>query len=81
MYWLSLEINAGFVGHLTLHPFVRHIVGLSILDKMRSCLNKAKGHAIIKTFLTERLYPIKITGARSVIVFTTTFYALNLSRF
>ena len=50
LYWLSLEIHAGFIHHRTLQTLIREPIGLSILDENRPCFNEGKCHIVAHTF-------------------------------
>ncbi len=73
-----LEIDAGFIGHLALHPFVRHPVEPAVLDEVGAGFDEAEGHVIIHALLTKRLDPCEIAGPGTVIVLPAALDPLDL---
>ena len=65
----ALKIHAGFTGHSALQLLVWQVVAPAVLDEHGAGLDKAEGHVGIHAFLPERLDPIKIAGAGTIIVF------------
>ena len=74
----ALKIHAGFISHPALQLLAGQVVTLAVLDEHSAGLNKAEGHVGIHTFLPERLDPIKIAGAGTIIVFAAADDLLDL---
>ena len=65
----ALKIHAGFTGHPALQLLAGQMVTLAVLDEHGAGLNKAEGHVSFHAFLPERLDPIEIAGAGTIVVF------------
>lgn len=74
----ALKIHAGFTGHSALQLLVWQVVAPAVLDEHGAGLDKAEGHVGIHAFLPERLDPIKIAGAGTIIVFAAADNLLDL---
>lgn len=74
----ALKIHAGFTGHSALQLLVWQVVAPAVLDEHGAGLDKAEGHVGIHAFLPERLDPIEIAGAGTIIVFAAADDLLNL---
>ena len=74
----ALKIHAGFTGHSALQLLVWQVVAPAVLDEHGAGLDKAEGHIGIHAFLPERLDPIKIAGAGTIIVFAAADDLLDL---
>jgi len=74
----ALKIHAGFTGHSALQLLVWQVVAPAVLDEHGAGLDKAEGHVGIHAFLPERLDPIKIAGAGTIIVFAAADDLLDL---
>ena len=74
----ALKIHAGFTGHSALQLLAGQVVALAVLDEHSAGLDKAEGHVGIHAFLPERLDPIKIAGAGTIIVFAAADDLLDL---
>ena len=65
----SLKIHAGLISHPALQLLAGQVVTLAVLDEHGAGLNKAECYVGIHAFLPERLDPIKIAGAGTIVVF------------
>ena len=74
----ALKIHAGFTGHSALQLLVWQVVAPAVLDEHGAGLDKAEGHVGIHAFLPERLDPIKIAGAGTIVVFAAADDLLDL---
>lgn len=74
----ALKIHAGFTGHSALQLLVWQVVAPAVLDEHGAGLDKAEGHIGIHAFLPERLDPIKIAGAGTIVVFAAADDLLDL---
>ena len=74
----SLKIHAGLIGHPALQLLAGQVVAPAVLDEHGAGLDKAEGHVGIYAFLPERLDPIKIAGAGTIIVFAAADDLLDL---
>ena len=74
----ALIVHAGFISHPALQLLAGQVVTLAVLDEHGAGLDKAEGHVGIHAFLPERLDPIKIAGAGTIIVFTAADDLLDL---
>ena len=66
---LAFEVHAGLVGHPALQLLAGQVVAFTVFDEHSAGLDKAEGHVGIHAFLPERLDPIEIAGAGTIIVF------------
>ena len=74
----ALKIHAGFTGHSALQLLVWQVVAPAVLDEHGAGLDKAEGHIGIHAFLPERLDPIEIAGAGTIVVFAAADDLLDL---
>ena len=74
----ALKIHAGFTGHSALQLLAGQVVAFTVFDEHSAGLDKAEGHIGIHAFLPERLDPIKIAGAGTIIVFAAADDLLDL---
>ena len=74
----ALIVHAGFTGHSALQLLAGQVVAPAVLDEHGAGLDKAEGHVGIHAFLPERLDPIKIAGAGTIIVFAAADDLLDL---
>ena len=74
----ALKIHAGFISHPALQLLVWQVVAPAVLDEHGAGLDKAEGHVGIHAFLPERLDPIKIAGAGTIIIFAAADDLLDL---
>ncbi len=74
----ALKIHAGFTGHSALQLLVWQVVAPAVLDEHGAGLDKAEGHVGIHAFLPERLDPIEIAGAGTIVVFAAADDLLDL---
>ena len=74
----ALKIHAGFISHPALQLLVWQVVAPAVLDEHGAGLDKAEGHVGIHAFLPERLDPIKIAGAGTIVVFAAADDLLDL---
>ena len=74
----ALKIHAGFISHPALQLLAGQVVAPAVLDEHGAGLDKAEGHVGIHTFLPERLDPIKIAGAGTIVVFAAADDLLDL---
>ena len=75
---LAFEVHAGFTGHSALQLLVWQVVAPAVLDEHGAGLNKAEGHVSFHAFLPERLDPIEIAGAGTIVVFAAADDLLDL---
>ena len=75
----ALKIHAGFTGHSALQLLVWQVVAPAVLDEHSASLDKAECYVGIHAFLPERLDPIEIAGAGTIIVFAAADDLLDLS--
>ena len=74
----ALKIHAGFISHSALQLLAGQVVAPAVFDEHSASLDKAEGHVGIHAFLPERLDPIKIAGAGTIIVFAAADDLLDL---
>ena len=74
----SLKVHTGFISHSALQLLVGQVVAPAVLDEHGAGLDKAEGYIGIHAFLPERLDPIKIAGAGTIIVFAAADDLLDL---
>ena len=74
----ALKIHAGFISHPALQLLAGQVVAPAVLDEHGAGLDKAEGHVGIHAFLPERLDPIEIAGAGTIIVFAAADDLLDL---
>ena len=74
----SLKVHTGFISHSALQLLVWQVVAPAVLDEHGAGLDKAEGHIGIHAFLPERLDPIKIAGAGTIVVFAAADDLLDL---
>ena len=74
----SLKVHAGFTGHSALQLLVWQVVAFTVFDEHGAGLDKAEGHVGIHAFLPERLDPIEIAGAGTIVVFAAADDLLDL---
>lgn len=75
---LALKVHAGLGGHPALQLLVGQVVALAVFDEHGAGLDKAEGYIGIHAFLSERLDPIEITGAGTIVVFAAADDLLDL---
>lgn len=74
----ALKIHAGFISHPALQLFAGQVVAFTVFDEHSASLDKAEGHVGIHAFLPERLDPIEIAGAGTIVVFAAADDPLDL---
>ena len=74
----ALKIHAGFTGHSALQLLVWQVVAPAVLDEHGAGLDKAECYVGIHAFLPERLDPIEIAGAGTIVVFASADDLLDL---
>ena len=74
----SLKVHTGFISHPALQLLAGQVVTLVVLDEHGAGLNKAEGHVSFHAFLPERLDPIEIAGAGTIVVFAAADDLLDL---
>ena len=74
----SLKVHTGFISHPALQLLAGQVVAFTVFDEHSASLDKAEGHIGIHAFLPERLDPIKIAGAGTIIVFAAADDLLDL---
>ena len=74
----SLKVHTGFISHPALQLLAGQVVAFTVFDEHSASLDKAEGHVGIHAFLPERLDPIKIAGAGTIIVFAAADDLLDL---
>ena len=74
----ALKVHAGFISHPALQLLAGQVVAFTVFDEHSASLDKAEGHVGIHAFLPERLDPIKIAGAGTIIVFAAADDLLDL---
>ena len=74
----SLKVHTGFISHPALQLLAGQVVAFTVFDEHSAGLDKAEGHVGIHAFLPERLDPIKIAGAGTIIVFAAADDLLDL---
>lgn len=74
----ALIVHAGFTGHSALQLLAGQVVAFTVFDEHSAGLDKAEGHIGIHAFLPERLDPIKIAGAGTIVVFAAADDLLDL---
>ena len=74
----SLKVHTGFISHPALQLLAGQVVALAVLDEHGAGLNKAEGHVSFHAFLPERLDPIEIAGAGTIVVFAAADDLLDL---
>ena len=74
----ALKIHAGFISHPALQLLAGQVVAPAVLDEHGAGLDKAEGHVGIHAFLPERLDPIEIAGAGTIVVFAAADDLLDL---
>ena len=74
----ALIVHAGFISHPALQLLAGQVVAPAVLDEHGAGLDKAEGHIGIHAFLPERLDPIKIAGAGTIIIFAAADDLLDL---
>ena len=74
----SLKVHSGFISQPALQLLAGQVVAPAVLDEHGAGLDKAEGHVGIHAFLPERLDPIEIAGAGTIIVFAAADDLLDL---
>lgn len=74
----ALIVHAGFTGHSALQLLAGQVVAFTVFDEHSAGLDKAEGHIGIHAFLPERLDPIEIAGAGTIVVFAAADDLLDL---
>ena len=74
----SLKVHAGFTGHSALQLLVWQVVAFTVFDEHSASLDKAECYVGIHAFLPERLDPIEIAGAGTIVVFAAADDLLDL---
>ena len=74
----SLKVHTGFISHPALQLLAGQVVAFTVFDEHSAGLDKAEGHVGIHAFLPERLDPIEIAGAGTIIVFAAADDLLDL---
>ena len=74
----ALKVHTGFISHPALQLFAWQVVAFTVFDEHSAGLDKAECYVGIHAFLPERLDPIKITGAGTIIVFAAADDLLDL---
>lgn len=74
----ALIVHAGFISHSALQLLAGQVVAPAVLDEHGAGLDKAEGYVGIHAFLPERLDPIEIAGAGTIIVFAAADDLLDL---
>ena len=78
-YLFSLMIQSRAKSLLGLDPFIRNTVFFPILYKTGPCLDKIKSNIIFSALIIQKLYPLIMTGAGSVIIFPSAQHLFNLA--
>ena len=74
----SLKVHTGFISHPALQLLAGQVVAFTVFDEHSAGLDKAECYVGIHTFLPERLDPIKIAGAGTIVVFAAADDLLDL---
>ena len=74
----ALKIHAGFISHPALQLLAGQVVAPAVLDEHGAGLDKAECYVGIHAFLPERLDPIEIAGAGTIVVFAAADDLLDL---
>ena len=74
----ALKIHAGFTGHPALQLLAGQVVAFTVFDEHSAGLDKAECYVGIHAFLPERLDPIEIAGAGTIVVFAAADDLLDL---
>lgn len=75
---LALKVHTGLIGHPALQLLAGQVVAFTVFDEHSASLDKAECYVGIHAFLPERLDPIKIAGAGTIVVFAAADDLLDL---
>ena len=74
----SLKVHTGFISHPALQLLAGQVVAFTVFDEHSASLDKAECYVGIHAFLPERLDPIEIAGAGTIVVFAAADDLLDL---
>ena len=74
----SLKVHTGFISHPALQLLAGQVVAFTVFDEHSAGLDKAECYVGIHAFLPERLDPIEIAGAGTIVVFAAADDLLDL---